>query len=174
MTELDKLEELLKEKGYPYIRVEDPFVYNGRDIGTHRIDVFESEEHKSKYNRIFDAICQDGSIGYESGLLEVFGEPVIPNSSGDAVCGNMTAKEVMQLYEEYKFRIAREPDNWCIHVSFIDGSEDLKKGNLTIMQVSNTILELSKKYVLIPEDLDMYGLYLKFRGYFRKESLKHD
>lgn len=95
MSELDKLEKYLKEHNITYDRVDKPrklFEYSE----VHQIIVYEKGE------RVWDAICHPGSYGYEEGLLEVMGEPVVRPSDGDTVCGHLTAEDVIARYEEYK------------------------------------------------------------------------
>ena len=95
MSELDKLENYLKEHNITYDRVEKPRKLF-EDSEVHQIIVYEKEE------RVWDAICHPGSFGYNEGLLEVMGEPVVKPSDGDSVCGYLTAEDVIARYEEYK------------------------------------------------------------------------
>ena len=92
MSELDKLEQYLKENNIEYTREDkERGVFD-----THQIIVFD------KGNRIWDAICHYGSYGYEEGLLEVMGEPVVKPTDGDSVCGHLTAEDVIERWEEYR------------------------------------------------------------------------
>lgn len=93
MSELDKLEQYLKENNIEYTREDKE---RGVLVNTHQIVVFD------KGNRIWDAICHYGSYGYEKGLLEVMGEPVVKPEDGDSVCGYLTAQDVIERWEEYK------------------------------------------------------------------------
>lgn len=94
MSELDKLEQYLKENNIEYTREDKE--YRGVLLDTHQIIVFD------KGNRIWDAICHNGSYGYAEGLLEVMGEPVVKPTDGDSVCGFLTAEDVIERWEEYK------------------------------------------------------------------------
>ena len=91
MEELRRLEAYLRATGVQY----EAFNEEGR-WGRHQIIVFEDGE------RSWDAICQRGSYGWEDGLLEVMGEPVVKPGDGDSVCGWLTADEVIERFEEYK------------------------------------------------------------------------
>lgn len=94
MSELDKLEQYLKENNIEYKRKD--IEKRGVICNTHQIIVFD------KGKRIWDAICHYGSYGYEEGLLEVMGEPVVMPNDGDSVCGHLTAKDVIERWEEFK------------------------------------------------------------------------
>lgn len=105
MTELDKLEAYLKEKGIKYKRVdEDTPVYMQialkRDLDLkglgekHQIIVYDE-----KGDCAWDAICHYGSFGYEEGLLEVMGSPVVRESDEDEVVGYLTAQDVIDRLE---------------------------------------------------------------------------
>ena len=105
MTELDKLEKWLKESGYlkehgySCRRIdEDPQEnpYLGEIGGRHQI-VIENARGK----RVWDAICQRGSYGYDEGLLEVMGAPVVRKTDGDRVCGYLTAEDIFRRLREY-------------------------------------------------------------------------
>ena len=93
MSELDKLEQYLKENGVEYTRKDTAGLWD-----THQIIVFDNGV------RIWDAICHRGSYGYEKGLLEVMGDPVVKPSDGGSVCGFLTAKEVIERWTEFKNR----------------------------------------------------------------------
>lgn len=92
--ELDRLEDYLIGKGIPHERVHDAGPYFERN----QIIVYKDSARK---NRWWDAICQVGSYGYEEGLLEVMGEPVVLESDGDDVCGWLTADAVIKRFESY-------------------------------------------------------------------------
>lgn len=96
MTEMEKLENYLKEHGYQYEKIiEEGFIEFGVEIGfRNQIVVYKDDK------RDWDAICQPGSYGYEKGLLEVMGERVVRESDGDGVCGFLTAQEVIDRLEE--------------------------------------------------------------------------
>lgn len=85
MTELDKLEKYLYDNDIPYERI----IYGERN----QIAVPVLPEHgKTKW----DAICQQGSYGWEMDLLEIMGELVDEEKDGDSVVGFLTAEEVIQ------------------------------------------------------------------------------
>lgn len=89
MSELDKLEEYLKEKGIEYERIDNhPDFPNG---GWHQICVpcYEQEF------RQWDAVCHAGSYGYEQGLLEIMGI-ICPDHD---VLGYLTAEDVIKRIE---------------------------------------------------------------------------
>lgn len=97
LTELNKLEEYLRRNQVPYKRLDDEQDNGWRCIDRHQIAVYEDPE-KTKFS--WDAICHLGSYGYEDGLLEVMGAPVVRDSDGDDVCGYLTAEDVIERYEE--------------------------------------------------------------------------
>lgn len=91
MSELDKLEEYLKENGYDYERIDEDM---GEIINRHQIIVF------GKNGEIeWDAICQYGSYGYKDGLLEVMGKPVVKSTDYDSVVGHLSAGDVIRRLE---------------------------------------------------------------------------
>ena len=99
MSELDKLEAYLKDKGIPYTR-EDKEERRDQQgyilsMPRHQIIVNDSEGR-----RLWDAICQRGSYGNEEGLLEVMGSPVVREEDGDSICGWLTAEDVIARLEE--------------------------------------------------------------------------
>jgi hypothetical protein len=90
MTELDKLENWLKEHDVNYARRDRDFKINPitneqEPYNKHIIIVFDEA-----WNRKWDAICQYGSYGYENGLLEIYGEIC------DDVEGWLTAEQVIE------------------------------------------------------------------------------
>lgn len=92
MSELDKLEAYLKEHGYKYERIDEENEHFPT-ISRHQIIVYDEDE-----NRVFDAICNPGSYGFEEGLLEVMGSRVV--RSDDSVEGWLTADEIIKRLEE--------------------------------------------------------------------------
>lgn len=99
LEELNKLEKYLKDNDYNYHRV---------DIYEERITTPAELPYTLKYprhqlivhdenGRQWDAICQRGSYGYDSGLLEVYGDIVNVN---DEVEGFLTADELITRLEE--------------------------------------------------------------------------
>ena len=105
MSELDKLEQYLKEKGYTYQREDKPadtklVDFYKRHFGTyrgegefHQIRVYAND---GRYE--WDAICYYGSYGYEKGLIEVMGTIVNANA-GDSVEGWLTAQDIIDRLE---------------------------------------------------------------------------
>lgn len=87
LTELDKLEEYLKENGVRYERIDT------RDI--HQINVPNSKDKE------WDAICHYGSFGYKEGLLEIYGS-IVPENVGDTVEGCLTAEDVINRMNDYE------------------------------------------------------------------------
>lgn len=92
MTELDKLENYLKEHEISYERIDSEM------LGYRHI-IFVP----SRVNREWDAICQFGSYGYESGLLEIYGS-IVDEKYGDTddVRGYLTAEDVIHRIEDFE------------------------------------------------------------------------
>ena len=91
MSELDKLENYLKERGIQYERIDEEGIFN-----RHQILVKDKNG-----DVIWDAICQLGSYGYEAGLLEIMGALVRPEDS-DSVAGWLTAEDIIMRIEGRK------------------------------------------------------------------------
>lgn len=94
LTELDKLEAYLKAKGILYLRRDEIILLGRYHMEQHQIVVFADDGR-----RMWDAVCQRGSYGYEEGLLEVMGKPVVRKSDGDDVVGWLTAADVIARLE---------------------------------------------------------------------------
>ena len=90
MSELDKLEQYLKDNGIGYKRIDE----NADTWGRHQINVFCSDSEIA-----WDAICQRGSYGFERGLLEIYGTLVYEGKDGDSVVGWLTAEDVIKRIE---------------------------------------------------------------------------
>lgn len=100
LTEFDRLESLLmsEENGFvvtrkdraPEMDGEGLFMYTER----HSIIVTMKD---GEY--LWDAICHPGSYGYEQGLLEVMGVPVVGH--GD-VEGWLTADQVFERWQKWE------------------------------------------------------------------------
>ena len=90
MTELDKLEQYLKDNNIEYERIDE-----NEGLGFHQIVV------PSRKNREWDAICHYGSYGYEKGLLEIMGTIVDYDKVGDSVEGWLTADDVVERMKRY-------------------------------------------------------------------------
>jgi hypothetical protein len=88
MSEMEKLEKYLKEKGYKYDRKQEQWGY----YNINQIIVYDKEG-----KRQWDAICHRGSYGYEQGLLEIMGSIVKPG--GDRVEGWLTAEDIIKRLE---------------------------------------------------------------------------
>ena len=88
--ELDKLEAYLTMHGYTIHRID----YFSDLVDRHQIIVYDSNR-----NRLWDAICQMGSYGYEQGLLEIYGSIVDPAKDNDTVVGCLTAEDVIKRIE---------------------------------------------------------------------------
>lgn len=85
-TELNKLEEYLKEKGFKYERIDDD---SDETFNRHQIIVGD-----------WDVICHYGSFGYEQGLLELMGGLVDTAVDGDTVVGYLTADDIIARIEK--------------------------------------------------------------------------
>lgn len=101
LTELNRLEEYLKVNGIPYERISkdteyDPEHHYIKELERHQLIVYDE-----RGNRLWDAICHEGSYGAEEGLLEIYGEIVSP-MAGDSVEGWLTAKDVIKRIEQRK------------------------------------------------------------------------
>ena len=89
MSEIEKLEKYLKEKGYNYERKKT-------SIGIHSGDQLIVYDENG--DRQWDAVCNWGSYGHEQGLLEIMGSIVKPG--GDSVEGWLTAADIIERLEE--------------------------------------------------------------------------
>lgn len=67
---------------------------DGRII-RNQIIIYSDEQH---IDRLWDAICHEGSFGYAQGLLEIYGIIVYPMIDGDGVIGYLTADEIINKY----------------------------------------------------------------------------
>ena len=85
MSELDKLEQYLKENNIDYLRIDE----NTDTWGRHQIIVYDNQKEVA-----WDAICQKGSYGYEQGLLEIYGN-IVTEEDDDSVVGWLTAEDVI-------------------------------------------------------------------------------
>lgn len=99
LTELNRLEEYLKANGIPYERISEDTKYDPEypncieNLERHQLIVYDE-----RGNRLWDAICHEGSYGAEEGLLEIYGEIVSP-MAGDSVEGWLTAEDVIKRIE---------------------------------------------------------------------------
>lgn len=103
MTELDKLEQYLKDHNIPYDREDRDAIYDndGYEVRreNHQICVPSAYEAHSEFPGSWDAICQPGSYGYEKGLLEIYGSLVDVEKDDDSVAGFLTAEDVITRIE---------------------------------------------------------------------------
>ena len=82
LTEINKLEEMLKAAGETYERHE---MADGVQLVVYKDG-----------NRYWDALISKYSCGHQAGLLEIMGKPVVDEKKdGDRVQGYLTAQEVM-------------------------------------------------------------------------------
>ncbi len=97
MSELDKLEEYLKARGCKYDRYDSDTKRDDAglfiSLERHQIVVYHNGD------RSWDAICHEGSYGYEKGLLEIYGDIVWDDIDGDSVRGWLTAQDVINRIE---------------------------------------------------------------------------
>lgn len=98
LSELNKLEEYLQEHKIKYSR------FDQDEVLTEDGSIDKMMRHQlvilDKNGRaLWDAICHEGSYGYEQGLLEVMGSTVVLPSDGDSVAGFLTAQDVIDRLE---------------------------------------------------------------------------
>ena len=97
-TELDKLEKYLIDHRITFERVDEDAVFdreNNTIISYARHQIFVPEEGESCK---WDAICQPGSYGYETGKIEIFGE-LVTEEDRDSIVGKLTAEDVIKRIE---------------------------------------------------------------------------
>lgn len=105
ITELDKLENYLKENDIEYERIDTEMptdilmgspVIVPRGFGErHQICVLHTGS-----NCDWDVICNYGSYGFEDGLLELMGTLVTKEESEyDSVVGYLTAEDIIERLE---------------------------------------------------------------------------
>ena len=82
MTEMQKLDAALTEKGIVH-------TYDHEYMGGEQIVVTENGKYR------WDAICIPASYGYQDGLLEVMGKPLM--GSDKNVLGYLTAEDVLKM-----------------------------------------------------------------------------
>ena len=103
MTELEKLEQYLKENHYHYERIDNPIPPSMVEV-REKYDLPEGwcEQHQiivydAAGKRQWDAICQWGSYGYSQGLIEIMGSLV--RDKRDRVEGWLTAQDIIDRLE---------------------------------------------------------------------------
>jgi len=89
ISEIDKLDEYLKEHSYNY----DHIIDSPQALKTNQIIVYDDNG-----DRAWDAVCNIGSYGFAQGLLEVMGKAVV--RVDDEVEGWLTADEIIERLEE--------------------------------------------------------------------------
>lgn len=94
MSELEKLEAYLNERGIPHERIEE-----GRTLGERFYAWSQIVVYDERGERQWDVVCHYGSYGYEEGLLEAMGAPIVRASDGDSVVGWLTAQDVIDRLE---------------------------------------------------------------------------
>ena len=97
-TELDKLEKYLIDHRITFERVDEDAVFDketGLIVKYARHQIFVPEEEASRW----DAVCQPGSYGYDTGTIEIYGE-LVTEEDGDSVVGWLTADDVIKRIEE--------------------------------------------------------------------------
>ena len=96
-TELDKLEKYLIDHRITFERVDEDAVRDetGRFlIRPARHQIYVPEEKESRW----DAMCQPGSFGYETGKIEIYGS-LVTEEDRDSVVGWLTADDVIKRIE---------------------------------------------------------------------------
>lgn len=97
MSELDILAQYLKKHNIPFERYDCDKIFALDDDYTFHLDRHQICVPSQKYP-LWDAICQQGSYGYEDGLLEIYGD--IVETGGDVVEGYLTAQDVIERIEK--------------------------------------------------------------------------
>lgn len=99
---IDAMDDLCKEldkRGWKYKRLgprvtTEPYLL-GSMLATNCMIFYDGEK------KIGDAICQYGSYGYEVGLFEVAGSPLLSESITDDVQGWVTKEEIIERLGEF-------------------------------------------------------------------------
>ena len=91
MSELDKLEQYLDANGFKFKRNDEQEIKAANGLIVH-LDKHQIVVYGKNGERLWDAICQRGSYGFEKGLLEIMGTIVTP---GKDVEGYLTAQDVI-------------------------------------------------------------------------------
>lgn len=100
MNELDILAQYLKEHNIPFERYDCDKIFTLDDDYTFHLDRHQICVPSQKYS-LWDAICQQGSYGYEDGLLEICGD--IVETEADIVEGYLTAQDVIERIEKHEY-----------------------------------------------------------------------
>lgn len=88
-TEMNKLDAALTEMGIEH-------TYDREYMGGEQIVVTKNGKYR------WDAICIPASYGYQDGLLEVMGKPLLGN--GNDVLGYLTAEDILKMLKESEAR----------------------------------------------------------------------
>ena len=99
MSELDILAQYLKKHNIPFERYDCDKIFALDDDYTFHLDRHQICVPSQKYS-LWDAICQQGSYGYEDGLLEIYGDIVETETCGEVVEGYLTAQDVIERIEK--------------------------------------------------------------------------
>ena len=98
MSELDILSQYLKEHNIPFQ------IYECNENLTLDGYTFHLDRHQicvpNQDDCLWDVICQEGSYGYEEGLLEAYGDIVDIQKVGDEVEGYLTAQDIIERIEK--------------------------------------------------------------------------
>lgn len=88
--QMEKLENYLTNNNYDFFRnIQYKITNNKIEIITNQIIVFDNGERK------WDAICHQGSYGFEKGLIEIMGT-IVSQDYEDDVEGYLTANEIIE------------------------------------------------------------------------------
>ena len=105
MSELDKLQEYLEQNGYKIKRIDTyPTASMLAMSGMLGFEKGYGEYHqivvyKEDGDIWWDVICNWGSYGFESGLLEIMGPKGLCNNLDDRVEGWLTAQDIIDRLE---------------------------------------------------------------------------
>lgn len=93
-TQLDILEKWLRENNYNFERIDEVEIRDvmGRILSADRHQIVVST---TTGRRLWDAICQRGSMGYRDGLLEIMGTIVDLEKAHGKVEGWLKASDVI-------------------------------------------------------------------------------
>ena len=112
LTELNKLEALLKESGIPYERKDENVIPREEVIKCDYRHFFD--RHQIAYpnfeHKVSDVVIFFGTYGYEDGFLEQMG--LLPPDAGDSVQGYLTAETVFERWKAHweKQKEAKDAD----------------------------------------------------------------
>ena len=121
LTQLNIIEQYLKEKNIPYERIdkenkplssETPYMLI--EVEQHQICVPCFDASK----RQWDVVCHRGSYGADDGLLEIYGT-IVPDNAGDTVEGFLTVKgstesPVLRFFHPAEIGLTLSIANLCV------------------------------------------------------------